>query len=231
MLSESSGIYYSPALIQLCESEFRGWHRSRFSLTRKPDKRLVRQFYCEIDLAGCASGSLEDRYNSARPLPVVPFVPSISGTDQFYFGVRLRFDHAIDTNYLLTSAGITIFFGSQLSPMVRAEWDSRDIGNSRHAQPHWHLIGTPYDKSADNIQTSPASKVVDFLDDSSTPALTGHIHFPIAAQWHENPLTSIQHQFRELHLKNWIAGLVTYLHEQLQYAAPKKTNAPVDFPA
>ncbi|HEH6433346.1 TPA: hypothetical protein SHT56_002290 [Pseudomonas aeruginosa] len=227
MRSELDFLAYDESLISGCESVLKKhWHKSRFKLSRKPkDSQRLGTFYCLIDtqVPGVIT---EERVNTALPLPVVPIEP-FSTPGSFYFGVRLRFDHQYESRYALTSLSVSLFAGRQLEPIVRAEWDRRDIGSSRHAQPHWHLLGLSLFAKQNLGGFSPKgggqSEAVNFSANSLEPRTEiERIHFPSSAAWHTGASTTIQHPFvKNEQVFNWLGGLAEYMVDQLGLVVAK----------
>lgn len=211
-------IVYSDGLITKCEKALgKYWRKVGLKLTRRP-KAALGPFYCEVDPARNNGVLQEEKSNAVMPLPVLPIHP-FSPPGTFYFGVRLRFDHQYDSKYALTSASVHVFAGAELYPIVRAEWDRRDVGNSVHAQPHWHLLAGP----GLQPETSGVAATA-FTPQSETDHLeVERIHFPLSASWHQDGVAaSCQHPFvNDQHLLKWIDGLTGYLGEQLVYVNAK----------
>lgn len=224
----SNYIPYSDSLITQCESALStNWRRPQLQLTRR-EKNSRGTFYCEIDTTSASNTNfqMESKSNSAMPLPVLAIQPFVV-TNAFFFGIRLRFDHEFDNTYALTSASIHVFSGLDLSPIVRAEWDRRDVGKTQHAQPHWHLLASPL--ATMSGQASPHNSHVQVFQASasSSPIEVGKIHFPISASWQQTGSgAAFQHQFdKSADLVNWIIGLTSYLGSQLVYVASKTPRA------
>ena len=189
-------------------------------MTRQPKDVGGRgTFYCVIDATKSTEVLLETKSNAALPLPVLPIHP-FNPANTFFFGIRLRFDHEFESTYAMTSASLYVFSGVDLTPVVRAEWDRRDVGKTQHAQPHWHLLGNQEDVARE----PDGFGAVEFLPRARAGAIeTERIHFPMSASWHVNAsAASCQHRFiRHEDLINWIAGLTKYLHDQFVYVASK----------
>lgn len=225
----SNYITYSDSLITQCESALStSWRKPQLQLTRR-DKKLRGTYYCEIDTTSASNTNflMESKSNSAMPLPVLAIQPFVVA-NAFFFGIRLRFDHEFDNTYALTSASIHVFSGPNLSPVVRAEWDRRDVGKTQHAQPHWHLLASPSTSMAG--QTSIQNSQVQEFQASANPSPieVEKIHFPISAPWQQTGNGApFQHQFNQAaDLVNWIIGLTSYLGNQLVYVASKSPRAP-----
>jgi hypothetical protein len=222
-------IAYEEGLITSCEAALRQhWRRPKVSLTRRP-KGSRGTFYCHLDPDIHADAVWEQKSNAAMPLPVLPIHP-FNPANSFLFGVRLRFDHEYESTHALTSASLYVFAGMELAPIVRAEWDRRDVGNTQHAQPHWHLLGNQgYLRPESND-----SDIIDFVPSQRAPLFeTDRIHFPMNAAWQLNAsAASCQHRFAQRDdLVNWIVGLTKYLGDQLSYVAAKTPFSPVQTPA
>ncbi|MDT8837633.1 hypothetical protein [Paraburkholderia fungorum] len=225
---------YDEPLIAACEDVLKKhWHRGRsLKLTRKPKKGTVGTFYCLIDPQYTKSVLIEDRANEKLPLPVVAIHPFVV-TDSFYFGIRLRFDHVYESTFMLTSVSVSLFTGNKLAPIVRAEWDYRDIGKSRHAQPHWHLLGLAlFDSLRDSFETGQTgdNEPRDFNSAQTLPrAEIERIHFATSAAWQAGSPTAIQHLFlKKEQLINWLGGLAEYMSEQLTVVASKSAVLPAN---
>lgn len=211
-------IAYDDPLMVACEDALKQyWRKPKIFLARRP-KYARGTFHCDIDTSKNADVRVEEKANSAMPLPVVairPFNPS----DSFFFGIRFRFDHELEETFALSSASIHVFAGRKLTPLVRAEWDRRDIGRTRHAQPHWHLLGAQESAQLSGEGPSP----LEFTPQTEVSEVgLERIHFPVSASWHQSASVNYQHPFvQRQHLLNWILGLTQYLGEQLVYVSAK----------
>lgn len=227
---------YDDNLIVACEDVLKAhWHKGKnLKITRKPKDKSLSKFYCLIDPHQTKGVLHESRANEKLPLPVVPIHPFIV-PNSFYFGIRLRFDHEYESTFALTSASVSIFSGQELSPIVRAEWDRRDIGKSRHAQPHWHLLGLTFQDaprqpfSLGGIDGEPK----EFSASVASPRTeVERIHFATSAAWEEGNPTTTQHPFAEKRqLTNWLGGMADYMLEQLTLVASKAPAMPSSSPA
>ncbi len=236
MPSAIESLRYDEGLICACELALeRHWHRSKIRLTRKlKTAGRVATFYSMIDATRVQDCLLEQKENDGLPLSVVAVHPFVV-PDMFFFGLRLRFDHAYETTYELTSASVSLFEGLHLEPIVRAEWDKRDIGRTNHAQPHWHLLGlsgrAPTASRRYDSGVPSSSEPVDFAPETSIRAEIGRIHFPSNAAWEAGNPARLQHQFfRESHLVDWLSGLGQYLEEQLRLVVSKSPNVARNLP-
>ncbi len=216
---------YSEGLITRCESALANkWHRGQLALTRKPKSASkVSDFLCVIE-AGHKDFLVERKLNSPE-LPVLPVRPMLPPTT-IYFGIRLRFDHEFETTYGLTSASLSFFSGIDLQPIARAEWDRRDIGKSRHAQPHWHLHGLDAESFNRSQGITGMQPATDFVPVGPQRVGLERIHFPTSAAWQTGVDTRVQHPFvQNSHLIDWIEGMGDYMEEQFRYLLAKSGGA------
>lgn len=236
MPSAHNFLAYDDSLIVACEDILKThWHKGKgLKITRKPKDKSLSNFYCLIDAHQTKGVFYESRANEKLPLPVVAIYPFIV-PNCFYFGIRLRFDHEYESTFALTSASVSIFSSQELSPVVRAEWDRRDIGKSKHAQPHWHLLGltfrdTPHQPFAvGGVEGEPKE-----FSATVAPPRTEieRIHFATSAAWEAGNRATTQHPFVEKYqLTNWLGGMADYMLEQLTHVASKAPAMPSPSPA
>jgi len=227
MPSAPEFLAYDEGLISACENVLeKYWRKGKgLKIDRKPKGGMIGTFYCLIDRYQTKGTLVETRANEKLHLPVAAIHPFIV-PDSFYFGLRLRFDHMYESTFAMTSVSVSIFAGKELAPIVRAEWDRRDIGSSRHAQPHWHLLGLDFlDKPNDSFgATGSADEKPKEFSTAKVAARTEieRIHFATNAAWQSGSPTTVQHPFLEkAQLINWLGGLAEYMSEQLTLVASK----------
>jgi hypothetical protein len=133
---------------------------------------------------------------------------------------------AVLDQYELQDVGIGVFhdIAGELVPLFRADWHRLDaMGNSGHAQPHWHFVQRParIEGIVRVLESSIGGITRDFAPESQTELFAGlidcgMIHFAMTSLWEkEEDPPYMKRVFDSDDFPKWFANLTKYIAGQI----------------
>jgi hypothetical protein len=141
----------------------------------------------------------------------------------FWFGFDAAFSMvAVRAQFELLHVAIGVFhdIAGDLVPFFRADWDKNDaIGQSKHAQPHWHFVQRPARIEGIVRSLSPSTTEIprEFSPESQSQLFgslidCGMFHFAMTSLWEktEDP-PYMKRIFESEDFPKWLDNLAKYI--------------------
>ena len=227
---------YSPELVASCRrvlltyklstltDQVTKLHQSRLKRMRRPGP-----FYVYLARSGESKTYSESgEQEGQRDWILHPFYRHPENLERtlVWIGFRMRFDVAPTSGLLLDHISIQLARGEQdILPLLRAEWDCRDLrdGEFVHSQPHWHVYPA---RLSSSLEPDPV--------DARWAAVQEQLHLAMCARWHNISGFALHHASPSTpqEVSDWLRDLLKYLREQVAYVVRRvKLESPHGFAA